>query len=203
MKTLAAILLTLLLMCTSCAFALSGSGYPAFGGAELPDNAFGANFGGENLLLAFDPALEYSGRMDGSLQLSYYAYDASGEYCLELYLLLPENPSVGEASFASLYLYEGSDGGETLYFAAQQNGAALPPEASLKVRLDQVDIGADAISASGTLEAALFAYQNDLPTGEVLALQGARFDFTLPLNASLQEGNPSPAFTLPPDYARV
>ena len=196
MKKLAAILLTLLLMCSACAFALSGAGYPAYDGSELPDGAFGASFGGEDLLLSFDPAPEYSNRMDGTLQLSFYAYDASGEYCLELYLMLPENLGEGEPASASLYLYEGDGDGETLYFAALENGAPLPLESGLKLNLEQVDASADAISASGTLEATLFAYKNDLPTGETLALKNARFRFTLPLN-------PAPAFTLPPDYAKV
>ena len=152
MKKLAAILLALLLMCSACAFALSGAGYPA--------------------------------------------YDASGKYCLELSLMLPENLSAGEPSSASLYLYEGDGDGETIYFAALENGAPLPLESGLKLNLEQVDASADAISGSGTLEATLFAYKNDLPTGKTLTLNNARFRFTLPLN-------PAPAFTLPPDYARV
>lgn len=196
MKKLAAILLALLLMCSACAFALSGAGYPAYDGSELSDDAFGASFGGENLLLDFDPAPEYSNCMDGTLQLSFYAYDASGKYCLELYLMLPEKLSAGEPSSASLYLYEGDGDGETLYFAALENGAPLPLESGLKLNLEQVDASADAISGSGTLEATLFAYKNDLPTGETLTLNNAHFRFTLPLN-------PAPAFTLPPDYARV
>lgn len=196
MKKLAAILLALLLMCSACAFALSGAGYPAYDGSELSDDAFGASFGGENLLLDFDPAPEYSNRMDGTLQLSFYAYDASGKYCLELYLMLPEKLSAGEPSSASLYLYEGNGEWETLYFAALENGAPLPLESGLKLNLEQVDASADAISGSGTLEATLFAYKNDLPTGETLTLNNARFRFTLPLN-------PAPAFTLPPDYAKV
>lgn len=196
MKKLAAILLALLLMCSACAFALSGAGYPAYDGSELSDDAFGASFGGENLLLDFDPAPEYSNRMDGTLQLSFYAYDASGKYCLELYLMLPENLSAGEPSSASLYLYEGDGDGETLYFAALENGAPLPLESGLKLNLEQVDASADAISGSGTLEATLFAYKNDLPTRETLTLNNARFRFTLPLS-------PAPAFTLPPDYAKV
>lgn len=202
MKKLAAILLALLLMCLPCALALSGSGYPAYDSAVLPDNAFGASFGGENLLLTFDPAPEYSGRMDGSLQLSFYAYDASGAYCLELYLMLPENPAAGEPSFSSLYLYEGDGSGETLYFASEKDGAALPNGSSLKIALEQVDVHVDAISGRGTLEATLYAYRNNLPTGETLTLNDARFDFTLPLNAGAQDG-PAPAFTLPPDYAKV
>ena len=196
MKKLAAILLTLLLVCSACAFALSGAGYPAYDGSELSDGAFGASFGSESLLLSFDPDPEYSNRMDRTLQLSFFAYDASGEYCLELYLMLPENLSVGEPASASLYLYEGNGDGETLYFAALENGAPLPLESGLKLNLEQVDASADAISASGTLDATLFAYKNDLPTGETLSLNHARFRFTLPLN-------PAPAFTLPPDYARV
>ena len=201
MKKLAAILLTLL-MCLTSALALSGSGYPAYDGATLPDDAFGASFGGESLLLGFDPAPEFSGRMDGSLQLSFYAYDASGETCLELYLLLPENPVAGEPAFASLYLYEGDASGETLYFASEKDGAALPTGSSLKLELEQVDASADAISGRGTLEATLLAYRNNLPTGETLTLNDARFSFTLPLNAGAQDGA-APAFTLPPDYARV
>ncbi len=201
MKKLAAILLTLL-MCLTSALALSGSGYPAYDGAVLPDDAFGASFGGESLLLGFDPAPEFSGRMDGSLQLSFYAYDASGETCLELYLLLPENPVAGEPAFASLYLYEGDASGETLYFASEKDGAALPTGSSLKLELEQVDASADAISGRGTLEATLLAYRNNLPTGETLTLNDARFSFTLPLNAGAQDGA-APAFTLPPDYARV
>ena len=196
MKKLAAILLALLLMCSACAFALSGAGYPAYDGSELSDDSFGASFGGESLLLGFDPAPEYSNRMDGTLQLSFYAYDASGKYCLELYLMLPENLSVGEPASASLYLYEGNGEWETLYFAALENGAPLPVESGLKLNLEQVDASADAISGSGALEATLFAYKNDLPTGETLTLKNARFSFTLPLN-------PAPAFTLPPDFARV
>ena len=202
MKKLAAILLALLLMCSACAFALSGAGYPAYDGSELSDDAFGASFGGESLLLDFDPAPEYSGRMDGTLQLSFYAYDASGEYCLELYLMLPENPVVGEPAFASLYLYEGDGSGETLYFASEKDGAALPSGSSLKLDLEQVDVHADAISGRGALEATLFAYRDNLPTGEILTLNDARFSFTLPLNAGAQDGA-APAFTLPPDYARV
>lgn len=201
MKKLAAILLTLL-MCLTSALALSGSGYPAYDGAALPGNAFGASFGGESLLLGFDPAPEFSGRMDGSLQLSFYAYDASGETCLELYLLLPENPVAGEPAFASLYLYEGDASGETLYFASEKDGAALLTGSSLRIALEQVDVSADAISGRGTLEATLLAYRNNLPTGETLTLNDARFDFTLPLNAGAQDGA-APAFTLPPDYARV
>ena len=54
----------------------------------------------------------------------------------------------------------------------------------------------------GALEATLYAYRNNLPTGETLTLNGARFDFTLPLNAGAQDGA-APAFTLPPDYAKV
>ena len=202
MKTLAAILLTLLLMCLPCALALSGSGYPAYDGAALPDNAFGASFGGESLLLSFDPDPEYSGRMDGALQLSFYAYDASGAYCLELYLMLPENPVAGEPAFASLYLYEGDSSGETLYFASEKDGAALPTGSSLKLDLEQVDVHADAISGRGALEATLYAFRNNLPTGEILTLNDARFSFTLPLNAGAHDGA-APAFTLPPDYAKV
>lgn len=208
MKTLSAILISLLLMCLPGALALSASGYPAFDGAALPDDAFGASFGGEQLLLRFDPSGEYSNRMDGTLQLSFYAYDESGENLLELYLMLPEEPTIGDADFAAIYLYEVKPDGETLYFASQMNGAAVPENASLKLTLKDVESGADAISASGTLEATLLAYQDDLPTGEVLALSGAQFDFTLPLgaDAALPESSAkpaTPAFTLPPDYARV
>ena len=51
MKKLSAILLALLLMCSACALALSGAGYPAYDGAELRDDALGASFNGESLLL--------------------------------------------------------------------------------------------------------------------------------------------------------
>ena len=211
MKTLSAILLSLLLMCSACALALSGAGYPAYDGADLPNDAFGARFGDERLLLRFDPAPEYSNRMEGTLQLSFYAYDASETFCLELYLLLPEQlqtNDAGELDFAELYLYEGNGQEETLYFAAMESGATQPAESNLHIHLEQVEVRADAISASGTLEAGLIAYQNDLPTGEILTLTDARFSFTLPLNAGAQlpeaSAKPaSPAFTLPPDYAKV
>ena len=204
MKKLAALLLTLLLMCLPCALALSGSGYPAYDGATLPDNAFGASFGGESLLLSFDPDPEYSGRMDGALQLSFYAYNADEDHLLELYLVLPEDLRAGDGSglsFAALYLYESDNAAETLYFASQLGGQADPEGTQLKITLERVDVGADAISASGMLDATLVAYRNDRPTGETLTIRDAHFNFTLPLQASA--ATPSPTLTLPPVYVKA
>ena len=216
MKTLAAILLSLLLMCASCALALSGSGYPAFDGGALPDGAFGARIDGESLLLTFDPDEEYSNRMDGSIQLSFYAYNADEDHLLELYLVLPEDlrpGDEGDMPFSALYLYESDKAGETVYFASRLGGQADPEGTQLRITLEHVAVGADAISASGTLDATLCAYQGELPTGKTMTIQDARFSFTLPLGTGAQSGEKAPetaapgaafsAATLPPAYAKA
>ena len=204
MKKLAATLLAALLICLSCALALSGSGYPAFDGVELPNDAFGASFGDDRLLLTFDPDAEYSNRMNGTLQLSFYAYNADEDHLLELYLELPEDLRAGDGSglsFAALYLYESDNAAETLYFASQWGGQADPEGTQLKITLERVDVGADAISASGMLDATHLAYRNDRPTGETLTIRDAHFNFTLPLQASA--ATPSPTLTLPPVYVKA
>lgn len=216
MKELAALVLILLLMGNVCALALNGTGYPAFDGAELPDDSLGGSFGGERLLLAFDPSADYSNLWQGSLQLCFFAFDERQENYLELYLLLPEDLAAGDGSdlaFASVNLYEASSSHELLYCAAREGDAIDPAGARLELTLDRVDVGANQISASGTLNGLLCAYSGDIPTGETLELEDVRFDFTLPLSQSaLPSGAPDgsalpggikPAFTLPPDYAEV
>lgn len=228
MKKMAAIWIALLMMFSACALALTGSGYPAFDGVELPDDRFGGSFGNERLLLTFDPSPDYSSLEDGMLQLCFFAFDADRENCLELYLLLPEDLSASDGSpvsTASVYFYESSKSGEVLYFASQEGERKLPEGSNLKITLDRVEIGADAISAGGMLEGLLFAYRDDVPTGEMLDIRDAHFDFTLPMT---QSGPPtpqpsipprdaqdtpeptaapklpaSPAFTLPPEYAKA
>lgn len=227
MKRMAAILLAMVLLCAH-ALAFSGAEYPAWDGAELPDNSIGLSFGGEKLLLEFDPSADYSKVENGEIQACFFAYNKAETHYLEMYIVLPQDIAAGDvisgkntgagAKFGAVSLYEVSKTGEDSWFASTDEKGAYPEKSSLEIVIEKAIITGESIMVSGSLSAGMCRYMGSLPTDEMLQLSDARFQFALPLkgNAVPQlpgasaEPAPSapavkqfPAFTLPPDYVEL
>jgi len=228
MKKTVALLLALLMLCMP-ALALTGQGYPQFDGA-LTENSLGGTLDGASLALAFDPSDDYSYLRDGYIQACFFAFDEAEEYYLELYMLLPEGVQSGDvldpessnavgADSCSLTLFEvDENNAQEVWFSGQLLGETYPEISSFEITVDSVEYGRDSLAVSGSLSADLCYLEGELPGTELLPLD-ADFHFVLPLTAGEampapetqpsesqspeakpQPVQPTPAFTLPPDY---
>ncbi len=199
MKKLAALLTVLALLLGAPALAFEGTGYPAWDGASDPDNGLCAAFDGERIALSFDPSADYSNVQDGTIQACFFAYDATEEHYLELYLLLPQDVAggdvlqSGDGTICSISLYETALNGETLYYADEIGGDGT----SYELVVESVENTGAAIAMNGRLTAQLCRYVGDQPASDMLRVEEARFRFTLPLSA----GNFVPAPSQAPDAA--
>lgn len=216
MKKIAVFLLVFVLSLSS-AFAMSGVNYPQYDGVPK-ENSFGGQFGSDAFLLEFDSAADYSYRNNGYLQSCFFAFDESGDYYLEMYLLLPEALQSGDSitpqsAFAagldncSVTLFEvDEDNNERTWFAGQLLGSAYPENSAFTINIAQADYTQSSLHISGSISASLCLLKDGSPSEESLSLS-ADFDFTLPLSNEAsgqttpesQSPVPAPAFTLPPD----
>lgn len=205
MKRIIAAFAALILLLGSFALAFEGS-YSDWNGSSLPENSLCASFDGKSIRLDFDPSAEYSNASDGLVEACFFSLDNSGDYYLEMYLLLPLNASAGDvytarggSDLCSVSLYEVNRKSETLYFAGQVAGIPVPADCEFEIRITSASAGADSVSISGTLQAKLCRMENEQSTGQRLVLQDGQFSFTLPLNGSkTPAASPSPAATQTP-----
>lgn len=197
-KKLAAAMLALALLASAAALAFEGTGYPAWDGASAPESSLVAAFGGENLALAFDPSLDYSGVANGLVTACFFAYDENETHYLELYLCLPQDVLAGDAITqsdacdCSVSLYETSISGESVYFAGTAFGGD-PAVGSFELRIEEREASAATLHLSGSLTAQLIGFEQDQPTQSTLDITAARFDFTLPLTSAAAQVTPEPA----------
>lgn len=231
------------------AFALEGTGYPAYGGGTLPANALAGSFDADRLLLSFDPAAEFSSCANGYLQACFYAMSSANDSYIEIYLVLPQSSASGDvitpdSAFAagmkecSISFYEVRETEEDFYVAMLNDTGRFPLDSDYEIRIDSFTETDAAYAVHGTLTATLAEVKELQPTGRVLALCDAEFDFTLPKSAAPRNGMPEttqppsgfilpdpsqapfffaipepshapadfavfPAFTLPPEYAKI
>lgn len=193
MKKIAAILLVLCWMLTACAFALTGSGYPAWSGAAVPENSFCAYFGGDMIRLEFDSAPEYSYIEDGLLTACFFAFDEKQQNYLEMYMVLPEGVASGDVyssadrrGDSSISLYEVFMDGEDLYFAGQLAGNVYPGGSDYEITIDSVSQENGCLNVQGRLHATLCRIVGYVPTDETLTLKDASFRFSMPLTGDVQ-----------------
>lgn len=213
MRRLRSLLCMALALCLlpGCALALEGEGYPALTGA-LPADSIAGSFGDTQLLLGLDTTQDYSFVKNGFASACFFAFSEDQSHYIELYLTLPATVAAGDvlsssdylASGTSIYLYEVSPDGESLYSADQLLGVAFPAGASYEIRISEASRTDSSLSLSGSIAACLvLSEEAALP----LALTDVSFSFTLPLGDATSGKQPGmqavPAFTLPPDYARA
>lgn len=204
MKRFAAAALALALLLSAAALAFDGSGYPAWDGMTAPGNSLCGTFGEERVTLAFDPSTDYSSVAEGLIQVCFFAYDATEEHYLELYLLMPQDVAEGDvitesdACDCSICLYETSLDNERIYYA----GTAYESEAavgSFKLRIESLEHDASSIRMSGSFSAQLIGYDLDQPAGAALSAPEAYFDFALPLSPAAAGATPTPGFPAAPE----
>lgn len=200
-----------LALCLLPGCALAFEGYPAPSGA-LPADSIAGSFGDTQLLLGLDTTQDYSFVKNGFVSACFFAFSEDQSHYIELYLTLPATVAAGDvlsssdylASGTSIYLYEVSPDGESLYSADQLLGVAFPAGASYEIRISEASLTDSRLSLSGSIAACLvLSEQAALP----LSLTDVSFSFTLPLGGTASGKQPGmqaiPAFTLPPDYARA
>ena len=229
MKKFFCMLIVLALTFCAQAFALKGSGYPAYDGTNFSDNHLAGNFGNDALMLAFDPSGDYSAMDRSKLQACFFAFDESKSNYVEFYIELPAGVKSGDvfssADFlrsigepAALCFYEIDADSEVLYYAGSVLGVPYPDGSSFEIRIDEANIGETGAEVSGSLRGTLVRFNGTNPTGETMVLSDVRFHFLLPIGAAAitpqpsatpeakpdeskaPAFNPAPAFTLPPDY---
>ena len=227
MKRLAALLTAFILLLGTSALAFTGEGYPSWDGATTPENALFGVFGGERIALGFDSSDDYSNLEDGIVQACFFAYDATNENFLEMYLLIPQDVQAGDVLTSgqgldcSIYLYETAVGSETFYYAGDL-GNASTASSSFELTIESAETAGSLLTMRGHLHAELARYDTDASgRKEPLTISEAIFSFQLPLSekpflpAPSQEpgafapNQPSatfpslpdaPSFTLPPNY---
>ena len=209
-----------MLLCMPGAFALRGSGYPAYDGNSTPNNFIGGMIDGQNIRLDFDSTIEYSYLDDGYLQACFFSFDQTKNTYFEIYLMLPSSITAGttltpqsepEGSRTCISAFEITGQQITEYFVGQNKNAAYPQNASYTIYIQDVQALDTGASISGSIDAVLGNFANAAPTGTTLAMTGLRFHFILPFennkdtqsNAGQKPAPAAPAFTLPPDYAYV
>ena len=232
MKKILSALIALVFILSLQAFALQGSGYPAYDGSNFSDNHMAGTFAGESLLLEFDPSAEYSMLGGGIIQACFFAFDESETHYIEMYLELPADIQSGDqfsssdflrniTGSASISFYEIDLDTETLYYAGSMLGTPYPASSSYEINLAEVTAGDTSVEARGTLSAVLIRFDGTEPSAETITLTDVQFHFLLPVGAAavtpqpaspapekapdsgkdpLPNFNPTPAFTLPPDY---
>ncbi len=228
MKKIVSLLIALVFILSLQAFALQGSGYPAYDGSNFSDNHIAGSFAGESLLLEFDPAGDYSLRSGGIIQACFFAFDESESHYIEMYLELPENIQSGDKITSSDFLrnlstpaaisfYEIDKETEILYYAGALLGMPYPESSSFEINITEASISDTAAEVRGSLSAVLTLFEGNDPTSETITLTDVQFHFLLPAGATaatpepaspapensknpVPDFNPAPAFTLPPDY---
>lgn len=185
MKKIAAALTALALLLSAFALAFEGAGYPGWDGVTAPENGLNATFGMDRISLSFDPSADFSNVLDGTVQACFFAYDASEEHYLELYLLLPQDAAPGDVfqsgdgKNCAIFLYETSLSGETFYYAGSEDADG----SSYALSLDAVERDATMLGMGGSFSARLCRYSADRPTQDFLTVSEASFRFVLPLNS--------------------
>lgn len=212
-RCLRSILAAMLALCllSGCALAFESKAYPAPSGT-LPADSLSGSFGDTQLLLGLDTTQDYSFVENGFARACFFAFDEDQSHYIELYLTLPSTVVSGDvlvssdvlATGTSIYLYEVTPDGETLYSADQLLGVAFPAGSSYEIRISEASRTDSSLSLSGSIAACLvLSEEAALP----LALTDVSFSFTLPLGDATSGKQPGmqavPAFTLPPDYARA
>ena len=230
MKKAVCLLAALALMLCVSAYALRGSGYPAYDGGAAPDNTLAGNFGGQALTLSFDNSAEYSMVQNGVIQACFYAYSKDESHYIETYLEIPQSVQSGDkissaadmrglSSSASVSFYEVSKDAEEQYYAGSIIGIPYPADSFFEINIAEVKSGADALEVRGTLSATLLLLDEDnVPQQDKMQLDGIQFHFCLPVSGTAANPSPQepettppeggskpapavkPAFTLPPDY---
>ncbi|MBQ3574228.1 MAG: hypothetical protein IJA26_01035 [Clostridia bacterium] len=196
MKKIICLLLTLLLVFSAQAFALRGSGYPAFDGTNFSENHMAGSFGSDALLLEFDPTGDYSFLSRESVQACFFAFDESESNYLELYLELPADIKSGDTISSGDFLrnigktcaitfYEvGYDNEETRYYAGSMLGVPYPDTSSFEISIDQASFGDTSVEVSGRLSASLIRFDGNTPTRDKIDLTEVQFHFNLPVGAA-------------------
>lgn len=210
------LLAAMLILCLLPAWALAfkGEGYPAPSGA-LPADSLAGSFGDRALLLSLDAEPEYSYVENGFVLACFFAFSEDQQNYVELYLTLPATAISGDvlssddmlATGTSIYLYEVTPDGESVYSADQLLGIPFPIASSYEISISEASRSDTAISLSGSIAANLVQSNEAANQPQALILSDVSFDFTLPLNGSADSPKSGlqkvPIFTLPPDYAII
>lgn len=196
MKKTAALLLSIVLLLCTSAFALVGTNYPTWDGASTPADSLYGFIGDQRLQLSLDNTADYSNVTDSLAQVCFFAFDQAQQHYLEMYLLLPEDAKAGDVfsaqsgSMSSVSLYEVSKDSEELYFSGQVSGIAYPDGSSFELRIDAAEKSDSALFMSGSLSGTLIKFDGDNPTAETLSISEIQFSFTLPLNTNRAPQSP-------------
>ncbi|MCF0120688.1 MAG: hypothetical protein HUJ65_03535 [Oscillospiraceae bacterium] len=225
MKKFCIILLAIWMLCTN-ALALDATGYPAYDGSAIDADTLAGKIGTDSVMLEFDPSEEYSGCASGYIEACFFAYNQAGDSYIELYLMIPETADAGDVidpAYAggvnmgncSVTLSEVVGNSEIFYIAMQNGTSAYPQNSSYSIRIEsKVDTGT-AYAVHGTVTAELAEIDELASTGKTIAVDAA-FDFTVAKSDDSQAfespfandpthspAGAAPAFTLPPDYAKI
>jgi len=210
MKRIFCMLIALILILCAQAFALKGSGYPAYDGTNFSDNHIAGNFADDALMLEFDPAGDYSSMDSSKIQACFFAFDESQSHYLELYIELPADVKSGDvfssqdflrnlSASAAISFYEIDADTEVLYHAGSVLGVPYPEGSSYEIRIDEANISETGAEISGSLNAALIRFDGNNPTGEALNLSDMRFHFLLSAGAVSAAPQPSAEPEVRPD----
>lgn len=225
MKRFAALLLAFMFLLNASALALDGEGYPSWDGMTVPDNGLYGAFEEDSISLSFDPAAEYSNVMNGLIQTCFFAYDATEQTYIEMYLTIPQDVvsgdvlRSGDGTDSAIFLYETSVSSETFYYAGDSDALRSDIVGNFEMTIESAETSEAAITMRGKLTAQLCRYVNGAPGPEFLNVREAHFSYTLPFSGSAFAPAPTPepdasapdlpgtrtpnagvpAFTLPPD----
>lgn len=201
MKKFAALCIVTAILFSGLALAFEGQGYPEWDGASVPDDSLCAVIDGVGLRLEFDPTPDYSNVEDGSLQACFYAYDASREHYMEVYLLLTEDALSGDSFHSgdgrgvSIALFETALDSETFFYADDAGADAT----SYTLNVESAQRDARSISMRGSFSAVLRGYDpQDRPLRAQATLEDAHFSFTLPLSGEIFRSTPQPSDEIEP-----
>lgn len=190
-----------------------GSENPPRGDIEAADSIT-LQINGKEVRLAYDASPQYSSIQGGTVQASYYAYDADGKTLYELYITFADTARAGMVitpEYASLTNEESSvvlisslDGLETYYFSSVLDGSVYPQGSGFTITIDSVSDEGGAIRYDGTLSASLIAL--DMSSGETAAtldIPATPFSFTVTgrLSSPIPDG-PEPT-KAPEDLKKV
>lgn len=206
MKKIISVLIALVFILSLQAFALQGSGYPAYDGSNFSDNHMAGSFAGESLLLEFDPAGDYSSMKNGMIEACFFAFNESESHYIEMYLELPGNIQSGDkltsddflrniATPPAISFYEIDKETEILYYAGALLGSPYPEGSSFEINIDKANISDTAAEVSGTFSAVLTRFDGKDPTAETISLTDVQFHFLLPIGAAAitpQPTSPTP-----------
>lgn len=206
------------IMLLGSASALEGTSYPAYDGAALPSNALAGSFDADRLLLSFDASAEFSMCANGYLQACFYAMSAASDSYIEIYLVFPQSTASGDVltpdsmlaagmKESSISFYEVRQTQEDFYVSMQNEAGKFPQDSDYEIRISSFTETDIAYAVHGTLSATLAEVRDLQPTGRVLALRDAEFDFTLPKSAAPRGGTPEatqePSESVNPDQTQA